>query len=184
MGGVRSAVAGVRIAPLLVTSVCFLSLGCAHPRWADLPPDVYVIDIVPLESTAFEQRMRVDLRIRNPNNFAFAVDGVRFVLELNGTRFARGLGNDRVTVPRLGEAQISVITTTTLMDWVRQFAVLARPGPKDVDYHVEGRFFLADDLFGHVDFESSGNLSDPIRALQPPPRPPASPRPEPQPNPL
>jgi hypothetical protein len=161
---------------------CVLSLGCAHSRWDDLPPDVYVIDIVPLESTAFEQRMQVDLRIRNPNNFAFAVDGVRFVLELNGTRFARGLGNESVTVPRLGEAQVSVITTTSLMDWVRQFAVLVEPGPKDLDYRVEGRFFLADDLFGHVDFASSGNLSDPIRALQPPP--PASPNPEPQRDPL
>jgi hypothetical protein len=164
--------------------MCALSLGCAHTRWDDLPPDVYVIDIVPLTSTAFEQRMQVDLRIRNPNNFAFAVDGIRFVLDLNGRRFARGLGNDRVTVPRLGEAQVSVITTTTLLDWVRQFAVLLEPsGPKDLDYRVEGRLFLADDLFGHVDFDSSGNLSDPIRALQPPP-PLTPPNSEPQRDPL
>jgi hypothetical protein len=166
----RRDVATARLTRRLAALIWAMSLGCAHPQWNELPPDVYVIDIVPLESTAFEQRMQIDLRIRNPNNAAFAVDGVRFVLELNGTRFARGLGSERVIVPRLGEAQVSVITTTTLMDWVRQFAVLAEPGPKDLDYRVEGRLFLADELFGHVDFESSGNLSDPVRALEPPRR--------------
>jgi LEA14-like dessication related protein len=125
-----------------------------------MPPDVYVIDIRPLDGTAFEQRMQVDLRVRNPNDFALEIDGVRFDLELNGRRFARGLGDDRATVPRLGEARISVVSTTTMMDWVRQFAVLAQPGRKDMDYRLAGRFFLSEAIAGHVDFESSGNLSD------------------------
>jgi LEA14-like dessication related protein len=142
-------------------SCALVSLGCASIGYDGLPPDVYVIDIVPLESTAFEQRMQVDLRIRNPNDHAFAIDGVRFDLDLNGTRFARGLGDQAVTVPRLGEARVSVISTTTMMDWVRQFAVLAQPGRKDLDYRVSGRLFLSNELLAYVNFESSGNLSDP-----------------------
>ena len=146
----------------LVAATCgaLLALACATVGREVLPPDVYVIDIQPLESTALEQRMRVDLRVRNPNDFALEIDGVRFDLDLNGTRFARGLGNERVTLPRLDEARISVVSTTGVMDWVRQFAALAQPGRKDMDYRVAGRFFLADSILGHVDFESSGNLGD------------------------
>jgi len=138
-----------------------LAFGCASMGYDGLPPDVYVIDIVPLESTAFEQRMRVDLRIRNPNDFAFEVDGVRFDLDLNGTRFARGLGSQTATVPRLGETRVSVIATTTVMDWVRQVAVLSQPGRKDLDYRISGRLFLSNELLAYVSFESRGNLSDP-----------------------
>ena len=154
--------AAARVRLLLASLSCsLLAFGCASIGYDGLPPDVYVIDIVPLESTAFEQRMRVDLRIRNPNEFAFEVDGVRFDLDLNGARFARGLGSQTATVPRLGEARVSVIATTTVMSWVRQVAALSQPGRKDIDYRVSGRLFLSNELLAYVSFESSGNLGDP-----------------------
>jgi LEA14-like dessication related protein len=149
-----------RARPVAACVCALLAIGCATLGREVEPPDVYVIDILPLEGTAFEQRVQVDLRVRNPNDFALEFDGVRFQLELNGKRFARGLGDQRVTVPRLGEARIEVITTTTMMDWVRQVAALSQPGRKVLDYRLSGRFFLADAAVGHVDFESSGNLSD------------------------
>jgi len=148
------------VACVVACACALLALACATVGREVMPPDVYVIDIRPLDGTAFEQRMQVDLRVRNPNDFALEIDGVRFDLDLNGRRFARGLGDDRVTVPRLGEARISVVSTTTMMDWVRQFAVLAQPGRKDMDYRLAGRFFLSEAITGHVDFESGGNLSD------------------------
>ena len=56
-------------------------------------PEVLVKNIAPLESTAFEQRLQVDLRVRNPNDYDVQATGVDFRLDLNGKRFARGLGN-------------------------------------------------------------------------------------------
>lgn len=145
-------------ASLAAFACALLALACATVEREVLPPDVNVIDIRRLEGTAFEQRMQVDLRVRNPNDFALEIDGVRFDLDLNGERFARGIGDEHVTVPRLGEARISVVSTTTMMDWVRQFAALAGPGRSDMDYRVAGRFFLSGADAGHVDFDSSGNL--------------------------
>jgi len=147
-------------AQLAACAGVLLALACATVDGEVLPPEVNVIDIRPLERTAFEQRMQVDLRVQNPNDFALDIDGVRFDLDLNGEPFARGLGDERVSVPRLGEARISVTSTTTMVDWMRQFAVLAGPGRKDMDYRVSGRLFLRGASAPHVDFESSGNLTD------------------------
>src|SRR6185295_18373503 len=50
------------------TLVCFLfvaTVGCASWLMKGEPPEVLVTNITPLEATAFEQRLQVDLRIRN-----------------------------------------------------------------------------------------------------------------------
>ena len=44
-------------------------VGCAPWLMKGEPPEVLVTNITPLEGTAFEQRLQVDLRIRNPNDF-------------------------------------------------------------------------------------------------------------------
>ena len=44
-------------------------VGCASWLMKGEPPEVLVTNITPLEGTAFEQRLQVDLRIRNPNDF-------------------------------------------------------------------------------------------------------------------
>ncbi|MCA9422181.1 MAG: LEA type 2 family protein, partial [Nitrospira sp.] len=41
----------------------------------------------------FEQRLQVDLRVRNPNDFDLEVTGLDFTLHLNDQRLARGLTN-------------------------------------------------------------------------------------------
>lgn len=46
---------------------CILTgVGCASWFMKGERPDVLVANVTPLESTAFEQRLQVDLRIRNP----------------------------------------------------------------------------------------------------------------------
>jgi LEA14-like dessication related protein len=84
----------------------------------------------------FEQRMRVDLRIQNPNDFDLEVTGLDFTLHLNEQRLARGLTNKASTIPRLGDSVLSVETTTSTLDVLRQ--LLNLPQRQDVSYQVEG----------------------------------------------
>jgi len=83
-------------------------------------PEVLVTNVTPLEASAFEQRLQVDLRIRNPNDFDLAVTGIDFRLDLNGNRLARGLGNKELVVPRLSDSVTSVETSTSTLQVVRQ----------------------------------------------------------------
>ena len=135
---------------------CFFlaaAVGCASWFVKGEPPEVLVTNIMPLEGTAFEQRLQVDLRIRNPNDFDLLLTGIDFTLNLNGKRLARGLGNTAITVPRLSDAVVSVQTSTSTFDVVRQLLTFSQA--QDLSYDIMGRLHLKD---GHVPFDTSGIL--------------------------
>lgn len=138
------------LATLLSTSIL---AGCASWFVHGEPPEVLVTDVTPLDSTAFEQRLKVDLRIRNPNDADLDVTGMDFRLELNGKRLARGLSNKSFTVPRLGETVSSVETSTSTFDLVRQ--ALGLRTIQEVTYAISGVLHLKS---GTLPFDNSGVL--------------------------
>ena len=109
----------------------------------------------PLETGAFEQRFRIDLRVQNPNDFDVEIDGIDVELQLNDTRLTRGLSNEAVTLPRLGEARLSVEATTTLLDLFRQIGSVG--SRRNLSYRIWGRIYLADSD-DSVPFEQAGSL--------------------------
>ena len=68
--------------------------GCASLGVGGEPIEVQLVSLTPLPSTAFEHRLRVDLRLRNPNNRAYEIEGLRFVLDVNGQRLASGVSSE------------------------------------------------------------------------------------------
>ena len=71
-----------------------------------------MVDLHPLKGGKFEQRFRIELRVQNPNDFELEIDGLDFELDLNGTRLTRGLSDEAVTIPRLGDAIVAVSADT------------------------------------------------------------------------
>jgi LEA14-like dessication related protein len=133
---------------------CILTgIGCASWFMKGERPDVLVANVTPLESTAFEQRLQVDLRIRNPNNFDLHVTGIDFTLDLNGKRLARGLGNKELTVPRLSDAVLTVQTSASTFDIVRQ--VLRVSQNQELGYNISGVLHSQD---SRLPFDGSGVL--------------------------
>lgn len=119
-------------------------------------PEVFVVDLQPLQGGNFEQRFRIDLRVQNPNDFDLEIDGLDFDLDLNGVRLTRGLSNEAVTIPRLGEAIVPVAATTTVFDLVRQ--VVNAATLEGMEYEVRGRMFLSNPPRGPVEFHRSGKI--------------------------
>lgn len=115
-----------------------------------------MVSLTPEASGGFEQRFRVGLRLSNPNQVPLEVEGLRFELELNGQRLARGQTGDAVVVPRLGDAVLTLSATTTLLDVFRQ--VTAMPGTTEIRYRVSGRVFLKGFLPPYVDFDDADTL--------------------------
>src|SRR5690606_27949138 len=113
-------------------------------------------------STAFEHRLRVDLRLRNPNPRAYRIDGIRFRLLVNGERLATGQAEAEAALPRLGEVVVPVTATTGLVALVNQ---IVAPGARDqaqqtaLDYELTGRIFLAG-AWGGIDFERTGTTRE------------------------
>lgn len=159
-------------------------LGCASFGTVLEPPGVTVVNIEPLSTTGFEQRFQVDLRLSNPNERPLEVDGLRFDLEVNGQRLARGQTGTAVTVPRLGDAMLSVEATTTILDVFKQ--VMAMQTAKGIRYRVTGRVFLKGIFPPSVDFENEDELvklPEPAPPVAPAPVPKATPAPKPAPGP-
>ena len=95
----------------------------------------------PAGGQRLEQRLQVDLRIRNPNDAELAVTGIDFRLDLNGKSARPGLGNKEFA--RLSDAVTSVETSTSssLRQVVRQllFSGVFRRSVADLaDWHVTG----------------------------------------------
>ena len=77
-------------------------------------------------------------------------------LELNDRPFARGLSNQAVTVPRLGEARLRVVASTTLIDLVQQVLILG--ARSDLSYRIEGVVYLRGAARRKLPYETSGRM--------------------------
>lgn len=141
-----------------------LASGCASLGAGREPIEVNLVQLAPLPSTAFEHRLRVDLRLRNPNNREYQIDGLRFVLDVNGQRLASGVSSEPATLPRLGEVVVPVTTTTTLFDLVNQIVRFGSQEQPRFEYKLRGKLFLAG-LWGSVPFQHGGTDDDLLKRL-------------------
>ena len=152
-------VASLRGNALVLALFCALLSGCASLGVGGEPIEVQLVSLTPLASTAFEHRLRVDLRLRNPNNHAYEIEGLRFVLDVNGRRLASGVSSETATLPRLGEVVVPVTTTTSLFDVVNQILAFGQQQQPHFEYELSGRVFLKNS-WGSIDFERRGSELD------------------------
>jgi len=110
--------------------------GCAQYK----PVDVFVIGLQPVKGSPLEQRIRVDLRIQNPNDQAIEAHGMQVRLDVNGARLARGVSDAAFTVPRLSETTTSIVATTSLFDLAKQIVALS--GTQSFRYVLEGDIYV------------------------------------------
>lgn len=120
-------------------------------------PEVYLAGIQPLESGLFEQRMRVDLNVVNPNDFGVTVSSLDFVLNVNDSRLVTGRTSDSVTIPRRGESIVSVTARTGVVQIVRQLLTL--PGTDTLKYELTGQLELGGFAGKSFPFDFEGELS-------------------------
>ena len=121
-------------------------------------PEVALINVTPLESTIFEQRVETELRIRNPNDVDLDVTGLDVEIDLNGRRLARVLSSSAVKVPRFGEATVKAIASTSTAALLRQVVGLQSTGAQDPTYAITGYVYLGGGLRRRVKLEHSGKL--------------------------
>lgn len=121
---------------------------------------VSVVGVEPLAGEGLELRFAVKLRVQNPNETSIAFDGVAVDLELDGRNVATGVSDQQGSVPRFGEALITVPVTVSAFAVARQLIGLADIQSRgEIPYAVSGK--LAGGSFGSVRFARSGTLKLP-----------------------
>ncbi len=143
---------------LLLASPLLLG-GCASLRPHD-PLEVTVAGIDPLPGEGMELRLKVKLRVQNPNESAVAFDGVSLTMEVQGKTFASGVSDVKGSVPRFGEAVIEVPVTISALRMVRQaIGIMSGGAPTTIEYEMAGK--LANGTFGSMRFATRGSFEMP-----------------------
>jgi len=129
------------------------------------PIRVQLVDLEPLQGQGMELRLAARLRVQNPNGTPIDYDGIAIELEVRGTALASGVSDAHGTIPRYGEAVVTVPVTVSALALVRQAIGLASGDRSKIDYVLRGK--VGGPSFGGVRFESRGELELPASA---PPR--------------
>jgi len=146
---------------LLVLAASFLD-GCAGLARRD-PVQVMVAGIEPLQGQGLELRFAVKLRVQNPNDSAIDYNGVYVQMDVQGRTFASGVSDASGSVPRFGEAVISVPVTVSAFRMARQaIGLLNSDGSGKISYQLKGK--LNGPAFNSVRFTSKGDLDLPAGA--------------------
>jgi LEA14-like dessication related protein len=131
--------------------------GCASlPNRDPLVVDVAGIESLPGEGR--EIRLRVAIRIQNPNDTPIDYSGTALDLNLNGRRAASGVSDATGTVPRYGETVIYVPVTISAFNMVNQLiGFMDTENTDQISYRVRGK--LEGGLFRTRRFADEGSIA-------------------------
>jgi hypothetical protein len=137
--------------------------GCAGLGGTD-PVRVQFAGLEPLPGEGLEWRMLLKLRVQNPNEQPVDYDGASVELDLRGQPFASGVSDQRGSVPRFGEAVLSLPVTVSALSMARQaFDLVAGRQGAPLDYVLRGK--LAGPALGGLRFQTTGQLTWPPAGL-------------------
>lgn len=143
-------------APLFLIVLLVGPGGCVSPQNVQAP-GIALQDVKILRVEGFTQHLQVELLVSNPNDFDIPLTGMKFALQMNGLDFAEGLSNQRVDIPRLGRAVVSVDVTVSVLSIMKQ--IQAVHGKKGLEYRVAGTAYLDHILLPSVDFDRQGKVN-------------------------
>jgi LEA14-like dessication related protein len=133
--------------------------ACAAMAGRD-PVQVQVVGVEPLPGEGLEVRFLCKLRVQNPNDTPITYDGIYLELEVRGSRFATGVSDASGTVPRYGEAVLSVPVAASALRFARQVIGMSMSqDPSKIDYVLKGK--IGGTAFGTARFESKGEITLP-----------------------
>ena len=144
---------------LLLLALPALLAGCATLSGGD-PPKVNFAGVESLSGEGMELRFNVKLRVQNPRDAALEIDGLSLNLAVRGMDFASGVSAVKTTVPRFGEAVLSVPVTVPATALLRQaWAMTSHRELRKIEFELSGR--LGAGPFGGSRFATKGDVDWP-----------------------
>jgi LEA14-like dessication related protein len=140
-------------ATALLLGACALSSKFITPRLS-------VVDVQIEHGDLREQRLKVRMRVQNPNDRRLPVKGLEYTLEVEGQQFASGASAASFVVPPMGEVEFDMNVTTNLAGTL--LMLLGRGSDalgQSVAYRLTGRIALSQGLTRTIPFEERGSFS-------------------------
>jgi LEA14-like dessication related protein len=130
--------------------------ACALLKGHD-PLQVTIAGVEPLEGQGMELRMLVKLRVQNPNEDPIEYNGVSVEMDVEGKTFATGVSDMGGSVPRFGEAVITVPVTASAFHMLGEAFAMLRGGESGkISYVMKGK--LSSSGLSSTHFEAKGDF--------------------------
>lgn len=148
-----------KISPMRPVSLLLLAIalsGCALFVPKLQTPQLAIVDIQVIKANFMQQRLRVRMRVENPNDRILPIQGLSYTVYLGGQEFATGVSDASFVVPALGNAEFNMDVTANAAGAL--FAVLSKPHGQGIDYRMQGRVELSHGWLRSIPFEQSGSF--------------------------
>ena len=123
-----------------VVAVLALVTGCSVMKYQSAEsPRVSLSSLTLKELGLVEQRFDVGLRLRNSNDFALPISGVEYEVQLEGESFAKGITNNAIELPAMGEEVVNLGVNTNLLSNLQRLNRWRQDPPDALPYTVTGR---------------------------------------------
>ena len=119
-------------------------------------PTLAIVNVELLKSDLWEQRLKVRMRVQNPNDRTLPIKGLSYTIEVSEQSFASGVSGASFVVPAKGEAEFDMNVTTNMAGTL--FKLLSRGDASRVDYKISGKVSLSEGLLRTVPFEQRGTF--------------------------
>ena len=142
----------VLCAAALLPGACALSSKITTPKLS-------VVDVQIEHGDLWEQRLKVRMRVQNPNDRRLPVKGLEYLMEVEGQQFASGVSAASFVVPAMGEAEFDMNVTTNLAGTL--IKLLGRGSDalgQSVAYRLTGKIALSQGLMRSMPFEERGTF--------------------------
>lgn len=144
---------------VLLAAAAILLAGCSTVASLQTPR-LSLVGVQLQEASFFEQRMRVRLRVQNPNDLVLPVRGLDVTFELDGEEFAQGTSARAFDVPALGEAEFDMLVTANAATVLLRIIEKDRDGRLEaLDYRIRGKLSTSLGLLRSVPFDERGKVT-------------------------
>jgi LEA14-like dessication related protein len=122
-------------------------------------PRLSVVNVEMQQSNVWEQRLKVRMRVQNPNERSLPIKGLAYTLEVAGQDFARGLTDTAFTVPAMGEAEFDMnVTANMAAALVKLLGKGDESLSESLPYRLVGKVSLSEGMLRSIPFEERGEL--------------------------
>jgi len=142
-----------------VTLMTALLVACASQSKFE-QPNLSVIGIEMLEGTLFSQRLKVRVRVQNPNDRELPIKGVSAKLEVDGEEFATGVSAQSFVVPAFGESEFDLMVDASMARTIIGMVGKNKKGEArdSLDYRLTGKVSLSSGFVRSIPFDDTGSL--------------------------